>query len=216
MPFSDIVEAVTGFADKALGGSDSTAGSVEQEKARVARTDLTGTATSKLNLDPIAIQKIIEDVLSAEGGLADIFGSEQTAGIFNSSVVKGQTADLVQGLVGELAKLTGETVESQDQSQIQSERQKQNEVSTSETDRGGFLNPGGTSVTNIKDNLTDVGLGAPGNAFDAIDAADQLAENQGSGGNNPNAGNEQDGLEKGGNAAARRIANAANTLFDFG
>lgn len=72
-----------------------------------------GTKTERLQLDEVAVQKIIEDVLSGPEGLANIFAGEQEAGIFNTSVAAQAAGDLSAKLVGELAKLTGtrETVE---------------------------------------------------------------------------------------------------------
>jgi len=64
--------------------------------------------TQKLNLDPLAVQKIIEDVLGGADGLASIFQGEQTAGIFDSSVAAQAAGDLTSKLVGEIAKLTAE------------------------------------------------------------------------------------------------------------
>lgn len=74
----------------------------------------TGVRTEQLQVDQAAISKIIEDVLGGTGGLADIFGGEQVAGIFDSTVVAEQSKDFVAKLAGELAKLTGKTVRTDD------------------------------------------------------------------------------------------------------
>lgn len=84
------------------------------------RQDVSGTTTSRgtqtrqLELDQAAIAKIIEDVLGGPGGLASIFGGEQAAGIFGSSVSAQASGDLVSKLVGELAKLTSREVTTQE------------------------------------------------------------------------------------------------------
>jgi len=83
-----------------------------------------GTQSKQLKLDQAAIEKIIADVLGGPQGLASIFGGEQTAGIFNSSVAAQSSGDLVANLVGELAKLTGEEVTSFTESGTESFSQK--------------------------------------------------------------------------------------------
>jgi hypothetical protein len=111
-------------------------------------TDISGTRTEQLQLEPEAIQKIIADVLGGANGLADIFSAEQNAGIFNSSVATDQAGDLVTGLVGELAKLTGKTVGTEDQSQVVDETVTAREVTTNEeaNSSGGLLEASGLSA----------------------------------------------------------------------
>ena len=75
---------------------------------------ITGTESQQLKLDDAAVQKIIDDVLGSGQGLASIFGGEQTAGIFDSSVAAQSAGDLAANIVGELAKLTGESVTTKD------------------------------------------------------------------------------------------------------
>ncbi len=94
----------------ALGFNKKRSSSTKQEE-----TVKSGTRTSQLELDDAAIKKIIEDVLGSESGLASIFGGEQTAGIFDSSVAAQASGDLAANLVGELAKLTGKTTEAFDE-----------------------------------------------------------------------------------------------------
>ena len=110
--------------------------------------EISKTGSSQLKLDPKAIQKIIRDVFGAEGGLADIFGEEQTAGIFNSSVVKGQVRNLTSDIIGELAKITGETVTAEDQT----ESEQQRTVSTNQESEStaGLLEASGLSGISAK------------------------------------------------------------------
>ncbi len=75
-----------------------------------ATTAGTRTSSSQLKLEQPAIDRIIEDVLSGPQGLANIFQGEQTAGIFGSSVSAQAAGDLTAKLVGEIARITGETV----------------------------------------------------------------------------------------------------------
>lgn len=81
-------------------------GTVSVQEAGTTTTDQR--QTEKLNLDTAAIQKIIEDVLGGAEGISAIFGGEQTAGIFDSSVAAQAAGNLASKLVGELAKLTAE------------------------------------------------------------------------------------------------------------
>lgn len=83
-----------------------------EKGSRVEESTKTKSGSSQLQLDQAAIEKLIEDVLGNESGLASIFGGEQTAGIFDSSVAAQASGDLAANLVGELAKLTGKTVTS--------------------------------------------------------------------------------------------------------
>ena len=109
-----------------------------------------GLATEQLILDPAAIQKIIQDVLGGSEGLASILSGEQNAGIFNSSVAQGQATDLVQGLVGELAKLTGKKVGTQDQETR--ETTVASEITTNEksSETAGLLESSGLSALSAK------------------------------------------------------------------
>jgi len=65
-----------------------------------------GTVTESLDITPEGVQKILQDILAGEQGLASIFGAENTAGIFNSSVSAQASGDLLTKLAGEIAKLT--------------------------------------------------------------------------------------------------------------
>lgn len=109
-----------------------------------------GFATEQLILDPAAIQKIIQDVLGAEDGLASILSGEQNAGIFNSSVAQGQATDLVQGLVGELAKLTGKKVGTQESETRESTVAEEVTTNEKSTESAGLLETSGLSAISDK------------------------------------------------------------------
>jgi len=79
------------------------------------QTFTSGFSTDQLVLDPLAITRIIEEVLGGTQGLAAIFGGEQQAGIFDSSVAAQAAGDLSAKLVGELAKLTGQRITTKDE-----------------------------------------------------------------------------------------------------
>ncbi len=76
----------------------------------VGTTDTETTGTSQLVLSDEAIESYIDDALSAESGLADIFTEERVAGLYDSTVSSEATSDLMANIVGELAELTGTTV----------------------------------------------------------------------------------------------------------
>lgn len=68
------------------------------------------TTTEQLMLSDEAINSIISDILSAGGGLADIFSEANVAGIYDSTVATGATSDLLANIASEIAELTGEKV----------------------------------------------------------------------------------------------------------
>lgn len=62
--------------------------------------------TERLEIEEAGVQKIIQDILGSEQGLASIFSEEQVSGIFSSTVGKQAAGDLLANLAGEIAKLT--------------------------------------------------------------------------------------------------------------
>jgi len=70
-------------------------------------TDVDETVTEKLELDKEGILALIDDVLGGTQGLASIFSEENVAGLYNSSVAKEASGDLISQIAGEIAKLTG-------------------------------------------------------------------------------------------------------------
>jgi hypothetical protein len=104
-----------------FGGKAKKSSTIESGKSRF---ETSGTETRQLELDQLAIEKIIADVLGGPQGLASIFGGEQTAGIFNSSVSAQASGDIVANLVGEIAKLTGKEVVTSEESGTEAFRNK--------------------------------------------------------------------------------------------
>ena len=95
-------------------GTDS---NTERTKGRTTKESTeasSGIQSKQLKLDEDAIAKIIQDVLGGSSGLASVFGGEQNAGIFDSSVANQAAGNIVANLVGELAKITGEEVTTQE------------------------------------------------------------------------------------------------------
>lgn len=74
-----------------------------------------GTQTSQLQLDEEAITRIIQETLGSTAGLASVFSQDNAAGVYNSTGSKQAAGDLVAKLVGELATITGKTVQNVDQ-----------------------------------------------------------------------------------------------------
>lgn len=128
-------------------------GSEEVENVRTfgsqstsARADVSAVGTKQLQLDPAAIQQIIKDVLGADEGLAAIFAAENQAGIFDSSVSQQALGDLVSNIIGELAKITGREISTEDRSQEQSELIQTETASTTSKAKKGL-----TQVTGARD-----------------------------------------------------------------
>ena len=90
-----------------------------------------GRRTSQLQLEDEAVQKIIEDVLGGANGIASIFAGEQNSGIFDSSVANQASGDLAANLVGELAKITGKTVEEEESTSTLDSLTRGSEISVS-------------------------------------------------------------------------------------
>jgi len=95
-----------------FGASASTANTSQKQEEEFTKSKV---GSSQLQLEQEAVTKIIQDVLGSEQGLADIFSKENTAGIFDSSAATQAAGDLTTNLVGELAKLTGKTVTSEEE-----------------------------------------------------------------------------------------------------
>lgn len=117
-----------------LGGLGSAAGGVAalvpaifgggQSGSTSGTSTTTGSTTERLDISQDAINKIIEDVLGGAEGLAAIFGGEQNAGIFDSSVAAQAAGDLASKLVGEIAQLTAEKTTTQEQETTQASKTK--------------------------------------------------------------------------------------------
>ena len=96
---------IVGTIGDLFGGTTTQKGTTRGEAASITGATKKGRTTEKLNIDQVALQRIIQDVLGGSGGLATIFAGEQQAGIFDSSVAAQASGDLAAKLVGELAKL---------------------------------------------------------------------------------------------------------------
>lgn len=97
-----------GFGGALSGGKE------EGTKKEKGTSTTTGTKTSQLELDDEAITRIIQETLGGANGLAGVFNKDNASGIYNSTASAQASGDLVAKLVGELAKVTGKTVENVD------------------------------------------------------------------------------------------------------
>ena len=73
-----------------------------------------GTVTRQLEIEEEGVQKILQDILGSEQGLASIFSEESVAGLFDTTVSKQAAGDLLANLAGEIAKLQAKEVETRD------------------------------------------------------------------------------------------------------
>lgn len=103
----DIVTSGFGLVDS-LFGSGPTSGSGTTKG--IATKKGTTKVTERLDISDVGIQSFINDILSGNQGLKDIFSEEQAAGIFNSSVSAQASGNLLAQVAGQLAQLTGRKV----------------------------------------------------------------------------------------------------------
>ena len=104
-----------------------------------------GSEVEQFTVDQAAIDKVVEDILAGDSGLAKLFSEENEVGIYNSTVAKQGSQDLIAAIAGEVAKLTGRTTRSYgenvgvtgsefiDSSAIASLAQQQNTASTTKS-----------------------------------------------------------------------------------
>lgn len=97
-----------------------------------------GTTTTQLKLDSAGYNKIIQDILSADGGLASLATGENLSGGYGSSVKAQLAQDMVLNIAGEMAKLTAPTVQTTEQ-QSKSKTKKRMSVICTELERQGLL-----------------------------------------------------------------------------
>jgi len=100
-----------------IGGSAETS-----RKDSTTQTDQTtktsGTTTDQLVVDQAGIDKLVQDILSSNQGLADIFSGEQSSGLYNSTTAASMAGDLASKVAGEIAKLTGKRTIAEDKSSL--------------------------------------------------------------------------------------------------
>lgn len=97
-----------------------------------------GTSTQQIKLDQAGYDKIIQDILGSEQGLASLATGENLSGGYGSSVKAQLAQDLVLNVAGELAKITAPTVTTTDQ-KSKSKTKKKTSVICTELNRQGYL-----------------------------------------------------------------------------
>ena len=127
------------FGEGIFGSSSSQEGTTRGTTATTGTTTQTGTITRGLEIDDIAIERIIQELLGQAGGLADIFGGEQVAGIFGSSVTAQAAGDFAAKLAGEIAKLRAKEVTTEDREETKDEFIETTGTSSIEAESGGLL-----------------------------------------------------------------------------
>ena len=126
--FTDITSGLFG-SDTATSGSGSSSQSTEQKiKQR---------GTERLRIDKRAIDKVIQDILGGNEGLAAIFSDEQSAGLFSSTQAQDAVGDLLAKVAGEVAKLTAVKETESAGTQIGSQQAEQSTAGSSES--GGLI-----------------------------------------------------------------------------
>jgi len=118
------VNALGGLAS-ILGGSSSS------ETDRTVSTTGGKKTVDQLQVDQAGIDKAIQDILGGTQGLGSIFSEEQVSGLYNTSVAKQETGDLMAKIAGEIAKLTGKRVTEEETDEEIADRSKQKSESES-------------------------------------------------------------------------------------
>jgi len=106
--FSSIGNSISNLTAGLFGGATSSSGN------STVTSDASGKRESQLQLSQEAINKLIQDVLGADGGIADIFSNEKALGLYDTTTAQKQSGELMAAIVGELAKLTGKQVTSEE------------------------------------------------------------------------------------------------------
>ena len=88
---------------------DTLFGSSGSESVSETRAE-SGRVTEQLQIDAAGVEKILQDILASEQGLAPIFSEENVSGIYNSTAASAAAGDLMTRLAGEIAKLTAKKV----------------------------------------------------------------------------------------------------------
>ena len=120
---------------KGMGSKLSVGGQVGSQS-----TNSSGITKSKLNIDQAGLDKIVQDILGSEQGLAQLVQGQNTAGLYGSSTNTLMAQQFVTDIAGELAKLTAETVQTNEaQSKTKSKSVGAKTVICTELERQGLL-----------------------------------------------------------------------------
>jgi hypothetical protein len=93
----------------------------------------TTNSSERLKIDQEGVDRILEQLLSGQQGLAGIFAEEQGAGLYDSTVAAQAAGDLAAKVVGEIAALTAERVSTSTKDTEGEEEESAQERKTSES-----------------------------------------------------------------------------------
>lgn len=133
--FTDLLKG----AEILRGTTNTIAGNQTSGSRSEATANISGEARDRLEISDEAINKIVNDILSGPEGLASIFGGEQVAGIFDSSVAAQAAGDLTAKISGEIAKLRAERVQTENRTQIQTKTTESESEFLQRTKKKGLL-----------------------------------------------------------------------------
>lgn len=91
-------------------GTSNTVGTAEETGTKKGK----GRTTEGLQIDGAGINKILQDMLGSQQGLASIFSNEKVSGLYGSTVATQASGNLLANLAGEIAKLTAKKVSETD------------------------------------------------------------------------------------------------------
>jgi hypothetical protein len=111
--FASIGTGISGIGGIIPGLAETLFGA-DSSQALSALTTKSGTVTEQLDIEEAGVQKILQDILGSEQGLAAIFSEEQVSGLYGSTVAAQASGDLLTKLAGEIAKLTAKKVTTTD------------------------------------------------------------------------------------------------------
>lgn len=101
-----------------------------------------GTQKTKLNLSQEGFDKLVQDIMGSEQGLAQLLQGQNVAGLYGSTTNTLMAQRFVTDLAGELAKVTAETVTEKEETSQTKSKQKQAGLKTvicTELERQGLL-----------------------------------------------------------------------------
>lgn len=138
---------ITSLFGGSEGGSTSGSGTVTQTNAygSLVTGTKTGAESRYLDIDEAGVERIVQELLSGTGGLAEVFSGEQASGLYSSSVAAQESGDLIAKVAGEIAKLTAKEVTEFDTKEEAAKTgqdvttSKQTKSSQTQTESGGLL-----------------------------------------------------------------------------
>ena len=121
------LQSITGALGDIFGTSSSVSGSGNSSGSSSGESRIIGTAneqgtkkakgrsSERLQIDNVGIQKLLQDMLGSQQGLASIFSNEKVSGLYGSTAATQASGNLLANLAGEIAKLTAKKVSETDE-----------------------------------------------------------------------------------------------------